>query len=484
MPALMVQGCTSWSGKSWLATGLCRWFARRGVLVAPFKAQNMSNNARVVDGGEIGVAQWLQARAAGITPDVRMNPVLVKPTATSSQVIRLGRVDPALTATPWTRRAPRLWDTVTDAYDRLHADVDLVVIEGAGSPAETNLATSDLANMRMAGHADAPVLLVVDIDRGGAFAHLYGTWRLVGADRRRIAGFVLNRFRGDPALLGDGPADLQARTGVPTVGVVPMLDHDLPDEDGARWRGVRGEPAPASDGRRRVGIVCYPRASNLDEFARIEQVADLVAVTSPSGLAGCDLVVLPGSKDVHADRTWLAATGLDAAIRTAAASTRTVGICAGLQLLGERIEDPAGVETHPGTRTAGLGLLPLVTTFAPDKVTGSVTVTFARKLPEPWQPLGGLRAGGYEIRHGRTHLDEASSRHVRPPLAVIDGDRGWVCGNVLGVTVHGLLEDDDVLEALVGARPQRTLDDTFDLLADSIDTHLDTDLLTDLARTP
>ena len=234
MPALMVQGCTSSAGKSWLTTGLCRWLARQGIRVAPFKAQNMSNHARVLpDGGEISVAQWLQAHAARIDPDVRMNPILLKPEGATSRVVHLGRVDHELSSLPWRGRSERLWPTARAALDQLLDTHDVVVIEGAGSPAEINLLGDDIVNMRTAAHAAAPVLLVVDIDRGGAFAHLFGTWALVADEHRhRIAGFVLNRFRGDASLLPPGPEELERRTGVPTIGVVPMLSHDLPEEDG------------------------------------------------------------------------------------------------------------------------------------------------------------------------------------------------------------------------------------------------------------
>ncbi len=233
MPALMIQGCTSWAGKSLLTTAMCRWMSRQGFRVAPFKAQNMSPHSRVADGGEIGVAQWLQARAAGVEPDVRMNPVLLKPDNGNSQVVKLGQVDHELSRRPWRSRSDALWPVAENALAALLEDFDLVVIEGAGSPAEINLADSDIVNMRIAERAEAPVLLAADIDRGGAFAHLYGTWAIL-PDRQRdhIAGFVLNRFRGDPALLAPGPEQLQRLTGVPTVGLVPMLRHDLPDEDG------------------------------------------------------------------------------------------------------------------------------------------------------------------------------------------------------------------------------------------------------------
>jgi adenosylcobyric acid synthase len=231
MPALMVQGVSSSAGKSLLATALVRFFARLGVAVAPFKAQNMSNNARVTAGGEIGVAQYLQALAARVEPDTRMNPVLVKPEGdTRSQVVVDGRPDLALSARPWRDRAPTLWKPIERALRSLLAEFELVVIEGAGSPAETNLRSTDLANMRIALAADAPVVLVADIDRGGAFAHLYGTWSLVRDDERAaIRAFVLNKFRGDASLLAPAPADLEQLTGVPVIGILPWLEHGLPD---------------------------------------------------------------------------------------------------------------------------------------------------------------------------------------------------------------------------------------------------------------
>jgi len=292
----MVQGVSSGAGKSLIVCGLCRSLARRGKRVAPFKAQNMSNNARVVDGGEIGTAQWLQAVAARVTPEVRMNPVLLKPeNDTRSQVVVSGVASRELTETPWRGRSGRLWPEVFDAFESLRADYDVIVLEGAGSPAETNLWDDDIVNMAMAEAADASVLLVADIDRGGAFAHLYGTWALLPpAWRGRIQGFLLNKFRGDPALLDPAPADLEARTGVPTVGVVPWLDHHLPDEEGpTRRSSPRLGP--------RVALVCGPYASNLDEFAALQQVADVHVVGDHARIDDAELVILPGSKHVAAD---------------------------------------------------------------------------------------------------------------------------------------------------------------------------------------
>jgi adenosylcobyric acid synthase len=461
----MVQGVSSSAGKSLLVTALARWFARRGVRVAPFKGQNMSNNARVVKGGEIGVAQWLQAAAARVTPDVRMNPVLVKPEGdTRSQVVVLGGVDHELSALPWRERSARLWPVVEHSLRELLLDHDLVLLEGAGSPAEINLRSTDLSNMRSAEVADARVLLVADIDRGGAFAHLFGTWSLLeGPERDRVRGFVLNKFRGDAELLDPAPRLLHGRTGVRTLGVVPWLTHGLPDEDGASApQRVHGRPL--------VAVVRYPTASNLDEFRALEEVADVVWADSPPALAGAQLVVLPGSKHVAADRRWLRERGFDHALQVLAAEgRRLLGICGGLQLLGMRFDDPAGVDGSG----VGLGLLPLSTTFAAEKRVQATGGTFAA-LSEPWARLSGLDVVGYEIRHG-TSTPEAPLEKALP-----DG-LGWAAGPILGVYLHGLFEQPRVVEALLGEPVSRTLDDTFDRLADAVDESLDMDAVAALA---
>jgi adenosylcobyric acid synthase len=457
MPALMVQGVSSWAGKSLLTTALLRFFARRGVRVAPFKGQNMSNNARVVDGGEIGVAQYLQALAAGITPDVRMNPVLVKPEGeTRSQVIVNGRPDAVLSSTPWRGRSAALWPPIETALRSLLEEFELVVIEGAGSPAEINLRDTDLANMRVALLADAPVVLVADIDRGGAFAHLYGTWSLLGsAERKCIHAFVLNKFRGDASLLAPAPAELEGLTGVPVIGVLPWLNHGLPDEDGAAQRpGPRGVRAD-------VVIIRYPTASNLDEFRQLEQIAHVSWATDPGGLEEADLVVLPGSKHVAQDLAWLRATGMANAVTTRASlGKRLLGICGGLQMLGMRLDDDAGVDGSAD----GLALLPVVTRFAREKLTRRVTVRFP-ELSAPWHALGGVEFDGYEIRHGR----------LEPAVDVLAG------GPVLGLAAHGAFESARVLEALFGRTAERSLDSVFDDLADAVEVHLDTSRLVELA---
>jgi adenosylcobyric acid synthase len=478
----MVQGVSSSAGKSLLVTALARWFARQGVRVAPFKGSNMSNNARVTASGEMGVAQWLQAMACGVEPDVAMNPILVKPEATGSQVVRRGVVDRTVTRLPWRQRADHLWSSVEQSLRELEQGYELVLIEGAGSPAETNLRTSDIANMRVAEAADAPVMLVADIDRGGAFAHLYGTWALLEpTERARLRGFVLNKFRGDATLLAPAPADLARRTGMADLGVLPWLAHQLPDEDGSSLSG-----RALTGDRPRVAVVRCPTMSNLDEFTALSEVTDLVWAGEPDDLDGAALVVLPGSKHVVADLAWLRSRDLDGAVRgAAAAGTPVLGICGGLQMLGTWLDDPLRVEgagrgsgwaggdgvPAPGAaeRVPGLGLLPIVTTFEREKLTARPTVDFG-ELPSPWQPWSGRRFAGYEIRHGR-------SRATAPVDTALPDDRGFVDGNVLGVSVHGLFEDTGLLSALLGVGAPTALDAVFDQLADAVEEHLDTDAI-------
>jgi adenosylcobyric acid synthase len=458
----MVCGTSSGAGKSFLATALARWYARRGLKVAPFKAQNMSNNARVVADGEIGSAQYFQALAARCVPDVRMNPVLLKPEKdTHSQVILLGRRCDELAAMEWRARAEHLWPTIHACLQDLLATHEVVVIEGAGSPAEINLQSTDVVNMRVAEAAAASTLIVCDIDRGGAFAHLFGTFELLSARHQElIRGFVLNKFRGDAALLEPGPQMLQSLTGIPTVAILPMWrSHGLPEEDGV-FDATVGEGAV-------VAILAYPHISNLDEFAPLKQVpgVSICWARRRESVASADLLVLPGSKHVASDLAWLREHGLDAAIAThIAANKPTLAICGGLQMLGRDVRDPHAVEGH----AAGLQLLPYTTEMQRIKRCrrGSYVMS---GLSGYWQALGEIEFAGYEIRHGETQplTGLESTPRLRP---ILPDHLGWQCGEILALYVHGLFESERVMKALFG-RDTPSLDDTLDGLAEFADRH-------------
>lgn len=497
--AVMVLGTTSGAGKSWLTTALCRYYANQGLKVAPFKAQNMSNNARVVPGrefsagpplgklaplggsavhevtsvgGEIGSAQYFQALAARAVPEVRMNPLLLKPEKdTQSQVILMGQVNAELSRMAWRGRSASVWPVIAQALDELMADNDVVVIEGAGSPAEINLKDSDIVNMRVALHADAACLLVTDIDRGGAFAHLYGTWMMLdAAEKKLIRGFVLNKFRGDASLLAPGPQMLQDLTGVPTVATLPMWwQHGLPEED-----GVFDDRSRASGSvSKTIAVVAYPRISNLDEFQPLKNVPGvrLMWVRSPAELAGLapqDWVILPGSKHTSGDLDWLRAQGLDRAIAAHAGRGGAVlGICGGLQMLGEALIDTHGIDGNG----PGLGLLPVVTQFEPGKTVRHRQARFAG-VGGPWSALSGVTVQGYEIHHGQTAPHSAMAAAGDVAHAVLPEGLAWQngAGNLLGVYLHGLFEDPAVLQALFGASTP-TLDSVFEGLAGYIAKH-------------
>jgi adenosylcobyric acid synthase len=477
----MVLGTTSGAGKSWLTTALCRYYARQGLKVAPYKAQNMSNNARVVAGGEIGSAQYFQALAARSTPDVRMNPLLLKPEKdTQSQVVLMGQVNVELSRMEWRGRSLSVWPVVAQALDELLAENDVVVIEGAGSPAEINLKSCDIVNMRVALHANAACLLVTDIDRGGAFAHLYGTWAMLDeAERALIKGFVLNKFRGDASLLAPGPQMLQDLTGVPTVATLPMWwQHGLPEEDGV----FDDRSTAAGQVTKTIAVIAYPRISNLDEFQPLKNVPGvrLKWVRSPVELAGlgeADWIILPGSKATSADLAWLRTQGLDQAIAAHAGRGGAVlGICGGLQMLGEALIDPHGIDGNG----PGLGLLPVVTLFDEAKTVQHRQAAFAA-VRGLWASLSGVEVQGYEIHHGQTapHSAMAAAGDIAYP--VMPEGLAWQngAGNVLGLYLHGLFEDPRVLQALFGAATP-TLDSVFDGLADYIDAHFEAGVLQSL----
>ena len=492
---IMVLGTTSGAGKSWLTTALCRHYARQGLKVAPFKAQNMSNNARVVPGpgnvmGEIGSAQYFQALSARAVPEVRMNPLLLKPEAdTHSQVVLMGQVSAELTALPWRGRSEKVWPQIAAALDELRAKNDVVVIEGAGSPAEINLHSNDIVNMRVARHAHARCLLVTDIDRGGAFAHLYGTWALLPEDERAlISGFVLNKFRGDAALLAPAPQMLQELTGVPTVATIPMWwQHGLPEEDGVF--DDRSSVASAGAVHTTVAVIAYPRISNLDEFQPLKNLPGvrLLWARSPADVAGLkptDWVVLPGSKATASDLNWLRTQGLDSAIAAHAAQGGAVlGVCGGLQMLGEALIDPEGIDGNG----PGLGLLPLVTLFEVAKTVRHTQARFGELAAGAWDKLSGVQVSGYEIHHGQTAQHTAMAKAGDVARVVLPG-LAWqnARGNVLGLYLHGLFEDPAALQALFGkpgATPVRTLDNVFDGLADALEQHFAPGVLQSLVRT-
>ena len=487
---LIVWGTTSGAGKSWLATALCRVAQRRGIRVAPFKAQNMSNNARVVsratqgDGaavsllGEIGSAQYFQALAAGVAPHTDMNPVLLKPERdTASQVVLHGVADAALSRMPWRERSALLAVQAQAGFERLAAAHDLIVVEGAGSPAEINLAPQDYVNLGCARWALAAgptaALLVSDIDRGGSFAHCYGTWALLPDDLRGLLqGFVFNRFRGDAALLAPGPQQLQRLTGVPLAGVIPLRrDHGLPEEDGLFDDKVAGAVGAV---RLRVAVLAPPHISNLDEFLPLSRVPGLrlVWARNAAQLEGVDWIVLPGSKQVTGDLAWLRQQGMDSVIHAhARAGGAVLGVCGGLQMLGRSLHDPHGHDGEVVDQLPGLGLLPLATEFGAHKRLRAARVSFTSPHGA-WAAWAGVSASAYEIRCGQTVADEACAvLHDHSGQAI-----GWQQGHVLGVYAHGLFESPAVMQALFGAHVP-TLEQAFDTLADLVQEHLDAPLL-------
>ncbi|MDH5709695.1 MAG: cobyric acid synthase, partial [Hylemonella sp.] len=385
-------------------------------------------------------------------------------------------VDEALTRLAWRERSERVWPVVAQSLDALMAENDVVVIEGAGSPAEINLSASDIVNLRVARHAQARCLLVTDIDRGGAFAHLYGTWALLPeADRALIQGFVLNKFRGDAALLAPAPQMLQQLTGVPTVAVLPMWQrHGLPEEDGVfDMSATSAADASAPATVRTIAVVVYPRISNLDEFQPLKNMpgVHLKWVRSAAELRDADWIVLPGSKHTSGDLAWLRAQGLDRAIAAHAEKGGAVlGVCGGLQMLGEALVDAHEIDGN----AAGLGLLPLVTAFEPAKTVQRTRGRFGA-LRGPWAALSGVAVQGYEIHHGQTAQHPAMAAAGNLACEAMEG-LAWsnAAGNVLGLYLHGLFEDPAALQALFGeadGAALMTYDKVFDGLADYIERH-------------
>lgn len=489
---LMVQGTSSSVGKSLLVAGLCRLFVRRGIKVAPFKAQNMSNNAGVcADGGEIGRAQAVQARAAGVAPTVDMNPVLLKPEADHrSQVIVQGSAWKTLNARNYFERKQLLWNVVAESLDRLRSQVDLVIIEGAGSPVELNLAASDIVNMAVARHACSPVLLVGDIDRGGVFAQLIGTLALLEPEvRRLVCGLIVNKFRGDPTLFADGISILETRGGVPVLGVVPYLAGlDLPEEDAATLDDDR---YAAAEDKLDIVVVRLPRISNFDDFDPLaaEPGVSVRYVDSAAALGRPMAIVLPGTKSTMADLAWLCQRGLaNAIIRLAKEGTAVVGLCGGYQMLGKTLHDPSGVERSsdvPAT-AAGLDLLPITTTFVKPKATYLAEGTI-NSGPGWLEHERGTGVSGYEIHAGRSETACPWLTIVRrngEPVQISDGAVS-ADGRIWGCYLHGLFAADRFRAAWLAslghaasAGPHaRREEAAFDRLADALEASLDLALL-------
>ena len=475
---IMIQGTMSNAGKSLLCAGLCRVLKQDGYRVAPFKSQNMALNSFITaGGGEMGRAQVVQAEAAGIAPDVRMNPILLKPTTdVGSQVIVNGQVKGNMRAMEYYQRKREFVPDVIESYNSLASEYDVIVIEGAGSPAEINLKQEDIVNMGFAKMVDAPVLLVGDIDRGGVFAQLYGTVALLEEDERaRIKGTVINKFRGDKAILEPGLKTLENLCGVPVAGVIPYVHVDIDDEDSLSERFSRDTQRKLLD----IAVIRVPRISNFTDFAPFERYGNVSVryVTSVEDLHDPDLILIPGTKSTIADLLWLRQCGLEVAIQKAAsAGTLVMGICGGYQMLGASVADPDQVEAAGVTEIAGMGLIDMDTVFRGDKVQAQTWGVFAG-VTGMLENLNGLGYEGYEIHMGRS----------QEKLPVLNGG-----GNVYGSYIHGIFDAPQIADIILKAvcaqkgldfSALETYDATeykerqYDILADAVRQGLDMDLV-------
>lgn len=481
-PAVMVQGTGSNVGKSTLVAGLCRAFLRRGLTVLPFKPQNMSNNAAVAaDGGEVGRAQAVQAMAARVAPSVHMNPILLKPESeTGAQVIVQGKRMGSLRAGAFGQRKAELMPFVLESFGRLEAEADLVIVEGAGSPAEINLRQGDIANMGFATAAGVPVVLVGDIDRGGVIASLVGTHAVIEpAERALVKAFAINKFRGDVRLFDAGLAEIVARTGWPSLGILPWFAdaHRLPAEDALDL------PRQNTSGGKRlkIAVPVIARIANFDDLDPLGQEGGVDLVFVPPGEplpTDAGLVVLPGSKSTIGDLAFFRAQGWDIDLAAhARRGGRVLGLCGGYQMLGRTIADPDGIEGPPD-RVAGLGLLDIETTLSPDKVTEQVV---ARHL------ASGCEVRAYEIHLGRTEGDDCA----RPLFEIAGTPDGAASadGRVAGTYLHGLFTEDAFRAAYLAGFDVRSdlayatsIEATLDALADHCEAHLDLDAILAIAR--
>ena len=505
---IMIQGTMSNAGKSLICAGLCRIFRQDGYKVAPFKSQNMALNSFITeDGLEMGRAQVVQAEAAGIQPQVQMNPILLKPTNdVGSQVIVNGEVLGNMSAREYFAYKKQLIPEILKAFHQLEEEYDIIVIEGAGSPAEINLKQDDIVNMGLARMVQAPVLLVGDIDRGGVFAQLLGTLMLLEDEEKELVkGLIINKFRGDKTILDPGIDMLEQRGGIPIVGVAPYMQVEIEDEDslterfdGQQYKNVQN----TADGCVDIAVIRTPRISNFTDFMLLENLngVSLRYVKRCSELRCPDLIILPGTKNTMEDLRWMRQNGLEAAIQKAAArGTAVWGICGGYQMLGEKLSDPEGVESGGSMR--GMGLLPVETIFGKKKTRTRITGTF-RHPDGIFQGLQNLAFEGYEIHMGETRLTgilpmneihdtvkkrDASEVSREDSVYVVSHD-GASRGNICGTYVHGIFDREEIVTEMVRALAEKKginireydsidlkkfKETQYNLLADTLREHLD-----------
>lgn len=496
--SIMIQGTMSNAGKSLIAAGLCRIFKQDGYKVAPFKSQNMALNSYITkEGLEMGRAQVTQAEAAGVEPSVYMNPILLKPTNdVGSQVIVNGEVVKNMSAREYFAYKKQLIPDILKAYEKLNQEYDIIVIEGAGSPAEINLKQDDIVNMGMAKMANAPVLLVGDIDRGGVFAQLVGTIMLLDEEEKaRIKGTIINKFRGDKTILDPGIDMLEEMTKIPVVGVTPYMNVDIEDEDSLSERFSHKNSQGIVD----IAVIRFPRISNFTDVAVLEgmEEVNLYYVNKIEQLGNPDMILLPGTKNTMADLKWMRENGLEAAILKAQQrGTVIFGICGGYQMLGEVLEDPEGVEE--GGILRGMGLLPTKTTFTTEKTRTRVTGTIG-KITGVLQKISGKKLEGYEIHMGKTSVDAQKvvrfSEIAEEKKAAKED--GACTENVYGTYVHGIFDGDGIATELVRAFADKkeipmeesqqidrhTYKETqYDLLADTLRKYLDMDKIYEILQ--
>lgn len=451
---IMVQGTASSAGKSVMVAGICRLLQRRGINAAPFKAQNMALNSYVTsDGKEMGRAQVFQAEAAGLEPRVNMNPVLLKPSGDKgSQIIINGEPEKHMKAGEYYEYKPRLQGIVKEAYEELAAEHDVIVLEGAGSPAEINLQENDIVNMGMAEMVSAPVILVGDIERGGVFASLYGTVKLLPeADKKRVKALIINKFRGDKELLKPGLEEIEEKLGIPFLGVLPYIDLALDDEDSLSERLQNKAESGSDSDTLKINVVLLPHISNFTDFNPLEMYEEVEVnyIKSPEKVEKADVLIIPGSKNTLEDRIWLRQAGFDRAIKKFADSGRLlIGVCGGFQMLGKELSDPEGSESNM-RNIPGLDLLPIKTVMSAEKKTVQTTGNWQFEDEGYFASMQDLSLSGYEIHMGRTKLLETN---LNQPLISHEGKLSQnteqnitslinPSGNILGTYWHGIFEN-------------------------------------------